>query len=374
MTLLSAPFSPSCSSGTAPALLVLVLALVLTHCPAGASEATAAMPQEVDASLPVAPSPDTPEPPAIDPCLSNSARQGPDGDASDALDWTRDWLYRSVCGSAYWFDSFFGEERFDDAARGLRGHAFLVAERRQGHGLKFKPGLRVRVPFPNLSRRFDLFFDRDDEQTTIEGRNDALNNAALADTSLPGGEQSSQVGLAYRVWQEIDELLNFRVGVRLRSAQLHPFVQGRYRKDFGKTDTTQWHFTETIFWRRSDGFGQTTAVDFDAALTPTVLFRWFNNATLSEATDAFAWQTGVSLYKNLGDARAVQGLLTAVGETGSPVAVGNYEIRASYRQTLGRPWLLGELFTGVDWPRAVDDAQRRRETFSGMRLEIHFGR
>ena len=54
-------------------------------------------------------------------------------------------MFRSVCRSAQWFDSFFGEERFDDAASKMRGNAFLIAESRQGRGLEWKPGLRVRV-------------------------------------------------------------------------------------------------------------------------------------------------------------------------------------------------------------------------------------
>lgn len=309
-----------------------------------------------------------------DPCIINAPRLTPDGSEGDALDWTRDWLYRSVCNSAYWFDSFFGEERFDDAAQGLRGNAFLVLERRQGRGFKFKPGLRVRVPFPNLSRRFDLFFDRDDELATIEGRSDALAPTALAPASSLTERDSSQVGFAYRVFQEIDELLNFRAGVRLRSAQLRPFVQGRYRKEFWKTEATQWRFTETLFWRRPDGFGETTEVEYESILSRSLLFRWFNNATLSETTQDFAWQTGLALYKDLGETRAVQGVVSAVGETGSPVDIANYEVRLSYRQTLGRPWLFGEVFAGMDWPRAAEDLHRRQEAFGGVRMEIHFGR
>jgi len=309
-----------------------------------------------------------------DPCIINAPRLTPDGTEGDALDWTRDWLYRSVCNSAYWFDSFFGEERFDDAAQGLRGNAFLVLERRQGRGFKFKPGLRVRVPFPNLSRRFDLFFDRDDELATIEGRSDALAPTALAPANSLTERDSSQVGFAYRAFQEIDALLNFRAGVRLRSAQLRPFVQGRYRKEFWKTEATQWRFTETLFWRRPDGFGETTEVEYESILSRSLLFRWFNNATLSETTQDFAWQTGVALYKDLGEARAVQGVVSAVGETGSPVDIANYEVRLSYRQTLGRPWLFGEVFAGMDWPRAVEDLHRRQEAFGGVRMEIHFGR
>lgn len=336
--------------------------------------ATPAVAEGAPATAGELPPPRPPEAVEQDPCLINAPRLTPDGTDGDALDWTRDWLYRSVCNSAYWFDSFFGEERFDDAAQGLRGNAFLVFERRQGRGFKFKPGLRVRVPFPNLSRRFDLFFDRDDELATIEGRADSQNPTALSQGNVPGDRDSSQVGIAYRVFQEIDELLNFRAGVRLRSAQLRPFVQGRYRKEFWKTEATQWRFTETLFWRRPDGFGETTDVEFEAILSRSLLFRWFNNATLSETTQDFAWQSGLALYKDLGEARAVQGVVSAVGETGSPVDVANYQVRVSYRQTLGRPWLFGEVFAGVDWPRSVEDLERRQEAFGGLRMEIHFGR
>lgn len=310
-----------------------------------------------------------------DACTVQTPILTPRDESADGASWARDWLFRSVCRSAQWFDSFFGEERFDDAASRMRGNAFLIAENRQGHGLKWKPGLRVRVSLPNVSKRFDVFFDRDEEQNTIEGRADpATTPLANRPTGVRTDEDSTQVGIGYRLIQELDELLNFRVGVRARGGSLRPFVQGRYRHEFFKTEATQWVFTETLFWRKPDGFGQTTALDYEAAMTRSLLFRWFNNATYSELSNGFSWQSGVSFYQDLGDARAVQLQLSSTGETGAQVDVANYGVRLSYRQTIGRPWLFGEVFTGLDHPRADIDPVRREEAFFGVRTEIHFGR
>lgn len=313
--------------------------------------------------------------PEGDACAIQTPVLAPRDETSDGASWTRDWLFRSVCHSAQWFDSFFGEERFDDAASQMRGNAFLIAENRQGRGLEWKPGLRVRVSLPNVSKRFDVFFDRDEEQNTIEGRADpATTPSANRPTGVSTTEDSTQIGVGYRLIQELDELLNFRVGVRARSGSLRPFAQGRYRHEFFKSDATQWVFTETLFWRKPDGFGETTALDYEAAITRSLLFRWFNNATYSEITNGFSWQSGVSFYQDLGDARAVQLQLSSTGETGAQVDVANYGIRLSYRQTIGRPWLFGEVFTGLDRPRADTDPARREEAFVGLRTEIHFGR
>jgi len=159
-----------------------------------------------------------------------------------------------------------------------------------------------------------------------------------------------------------------------RGGQIEPFVQGQFRFVFGQTDTTRWRLTETIFWRKSEGAGETTSLDFEAAIRKDILFRWFNDATVSESTRLLRWVSGTSLYFDLGNRRAAQAQFTMNGDTGEPVDVANYGVRLSYRRSIGRPWLIGEAYVGHDYPKIAPGIDRLSQTFVGLRLELQFDR
>jgi hypothetical protein len=314
-----------------------------------------------------------PAPPAADdPCVSR-----PDGTVEDyvteGLDWTRRQLFSSVCVSARWFDRFFGEERFDEgAAQGVQGYAYYQGERRAGSPVSHNPGLRLRVALPNLNKRLHFFVDREEDRKTIEGQSETV-DSGLTSPVAPR-EESSQFGFGYLKAVAREVLLKFRVGIRAKGGRLEPFVQGQFQNVFAQTNTTRWRVRETLFWRRTDGAGETTSLDFEASLRKDILFRWFNDATVSETTELVGWLSGTSLYFDLGDRRAVQAQFTVNGDTGAPVDVANYGVRLAYRRSLGRPWLMGEAYIGHDYPKPAPEVERLSQTFVGLRLELQFDR
>jgi len=321
------------------------------------------------ADAPVAPEPSTP--------VDDACRAKPDGGGEgyvvEGLDWTRRQLFSTVCVSARWFDRFFGEERFDEgAARGVEGKAYYQAERRAGSPTSQSPGLRLRVALPNLNKRLHFFVDREDDRRTIEGKSETVDSGLTS--PFEPREESSQFGLGYLMKTAKELLLKFRLGVRAKGGRLEPFVQGQFRGTFGETLTTRWRATETIFWRREEGAGQTTSLDYEAALRKDILFRWFNDATISETTELVRWLVGTSLYFDLGDRRAVQAQFTVNGDTGAPVDVANYGVRFASRRRLGRPWLIGEAYVGHDYPKSLPGTDRLSQTFVGFRLELQFDR
>lgn len=322
--------------------------------------------------------------PAVTPVAPASAlpdgdtcRSTPDSDGEntvvEGLDWTRRQLFSSVCVSARWFDRFFGEMRYDDsAARGVQGIAYYQIERRAGTEVAQVPGLRLRVALPNLNKRLHLFVDRDDERQTIAGRSETVDSGPTS--PVEAREDTAQFGFGYLANLAREILLKFRVGVRARGGQAEPFVQGQFRWVFGETDTTRWRLTETIFWRKSEGAGETTSLDFESALKKDILFRWFNDATVSETTRLLRWVSGTSLYFDLGNRRAVQAQFTMNGDTGEPVDVANYGVRFSYRRSIARPWLIGEAYIGHDYPKPAPEIGRLSQNFVGLRLELQFDR
>jgi hypothetical protein len=315
---------------------------------------------------PVEPATEVAEPAAedVDPCHEPSDQE------LLGMDWSRRELFRFLCLSARWFDGFFGEERYDDSAREVRGRLSYSVERRERVGTTENVRFSVRLPLPNLNRRLKVVFERDDERRTIEGRTDVEPGAVAAG---PAGQETTQVSVGVQLGKILDQLFDFRLGARVRDGTLDTFARTKYRKEFAETEKTQWRFTQTLFHTRLEGFGETSALDFEAQVSPADVFRWSNNGTWSQSTEGLDWRTGVAIYHTYGKGRASFIEVAASGASDAAVDVANYGIRTAYRQTLGRNWLLGEVFLGRDYPKSLPEVPRDKQYFIGMTIEVLFG-
>ena len=302
-----------------------------------------------------------------DPCIMEKDRE------VLGLDWSRRQLHRGICASVRWLDDFFGEERFDDAAKQIRGRVSLTVEHRERVGFDLKPRFRLRVGMPNLSNRLNFFVEREDERNAVLARTDGETEAETAQPSSTSQSDAVRVGFGYDGIKKENESLDFRVSLRIREGELAPSARARYRREFLRTDISQWRFSETLFWRRFEGWGETTAIDYEHKFGEPNLVRWFNDGTWSETTDGVAWRTGITLYRTLGAGKAGLAEVRVEGQSDSPVDVSNYGVRLAYRQTLGRKWLLGEIYSGYDWPKSIPGEERHSQLYGGVTLEILFG-
>ena len=302
-----------------------------------------------------------------DPCIMEQDRE------MLGLDWSRRQLHRGICASVRWFDDFFGEERFDDAAKKMRGRVSFTLEHRERDGFDLKPRFRLRVGLPNFSERLNFFIEREDERNAVLARTDGETEVETALPTSTSEEDAVRVGFGYDRIKKEYESLDFRLGLRIREGNLAPSARARYRREFLRTDTSQWRFTETFFWRQVEGWGETTALDYEYKINDPTLARWFNDATWSQSTLGLSWRTGISLFRSMGEAKS--GLVEArvEGQTDSPVDVSLYGVRLAYRQTLGRKWLLGEVYSGCDWTKSVPGVDWLPQLYGGVTLEILFG-
>lgn len=287
------------------------------------------------------------------------------------LDWTRRVLFDTVCSAARWFDGFFGDIRYDDAAPGVRGRLSLGIERREDAGLTTRPRFRVRVPLPNLNKRLSVYFEREDEARSIEGRTPE-GQPAVEPISTTSAQDTTQVGFAYRKLKLLDEVVDFRLGLRAPQGELDYYARARYRRAFWQSAATQWRFSQTLYWRHSEGWGETTELDFEARLTAHHLLRWYTTATWSKVTEGVDWKMGFPLYRSLRGGRAIVIEPNLNGQTGRPFLIASYGLRGAYRQALGRRWLFGELYLGEDWIKSAEGAERDAQVFAGFILEVVF--
>jgi hypothetical protein len=293
--------------------------------------------------------------------------------ASDdtAFGWTRDRLFGFVCRTGRWVDSGFGDQPFDAAEKKIAGYLSLALERREHLGFEVKPRFRVRLPLPNLNRRLNLSIERDDERRTVSG--ESVEGERPLDAAVVARDDTTTISLGLEARRALDRLLDFRLGIRAQQGKPNPFVRSRLRRDYARGTDAHWRFSQSLFYRHLDGFGETTTLDYENFLSGHWLFRWSNRATLSQVTDGLAWQTDAQLWHALSAERALQFTLGWRGESAAEVPLANYGYRLTYRQTLGRPWLVGELYGGTDFSREARDEPREIRFYAGAKLEIHYG-
>jgi hypothetical protein len=283
------------------------------------------------------------------------------------LDTTRRFMFDTVCTAARWIDGFFGDIRYDEAAPGVRGRLSLGVERREDSGLDFRPRFRVRVPLPNLAKRLSIYVEREDETRSIEGRNVEGQQAVEPISTTTATTDSTQVGFV-RSRGDFD----FRLGLRAPRGQLDYYGRVRYRNTFWRTDLTQWRFSQTFYWRHSEGWGETSQLDYETKLSERYFLRWYNTATWAQTTEGVSWNSGLPLYRTLRGGQVVVIEPNVNGQTGLPHAVSSYGVRGAYRQTLGRRWLFGEIYLGQD--RVKSSPGRDVQFFAGFIVELVFER
>jgi hypothetical protein len=286
-----------------------------------------------------------------------------------------DWLQRKVstttCGSALWFDGLFGDSNVYDEYDTTYGRIFLGLwwDRRDKLDPKFR--FRIKVAFPQLENRVSIVFGRENADDFIT---DQIDVAEGRPESLAGeDEESWLLGLGYSPVVGARSRLSFDVGVKI-DVPPAPYVKTHYRINIYKTDKSMARFRETLFWTGDDGFGTTTRIDFEQNLSERLLLREILLGTVSQSTLGLDWQTSVTLYHYLGGSRALAYFFGLFGETGRPVPLEDYELRAVYRQGAFRPWLFIELSAGVSWPRKSLEETRRINPGVGIGFEMQYGR
>lgn len=284
------------------------------------------------------------------------------------FEWARRTSYRSVCLASHWLDGLFGDNPFDPKEGHINGYFALVTEKREDGGWETVPKIRARVKLPQASERFDLFFDRDRESQSIASESAALHPEATA----PAEESTSQVGIGYLLHRGMTDLLNVRLGARIRGGKPDLFARSHYAAFFAESPTSRWNFEQTLFWKTSEGLGETTALEYERHIGGPNIFRWSNSATYSEISDGFRWNSVFSFFHALREDRAIQWSYGANGETGQVESIASHGPRVSYRQRLEQRWLVVEVYTGIDNFKDELMTSRQKQAYVGARIEAHF--
>jgi hypothetical protein len=281
-------------------------------------------------------------------------------------------LYRTVCLSAARFDGFFGNERYDRDYESTYGSVSVGTQWDERDHWDPSVRFRASVQLPQLNERFHAFIGRVDADEYVS---DTSSDFDALPRQFAGAEDDSVLlGLGYRQPGRRGGRFDTSVGVDLDWPP-EPYVKGGYHLALPFLDRNLLRFNETIFWRADDddGFGTTTRIDVERLLGDQFLIRWTGSGTLTQATEGLDWFSNVTLYHNLGEARAFAYQVAISGETEREVDIKDYGMRAIFRRRIHREWLFLELRSSVTWPRETPLEPRAPNWGAGVALELQFG-
>ncbi len=295
----------------------------------------------------------------------------PEAEGESWIDAVNDGIFRTVCGTARWFDGLFGDARFDEEAEETWGRLSVETIHDEYDGFEARLRFRAEVKFPNLENRVDAFFGREIEEEYVRGRDDSFE--PRPEFFREDAERDWLVGLGYHPVRGngSSNRVDFQVGVKIRFP-LEPFVQGRFRRHWFLSNGHLVRFRNTAFWRNQRGFGNTATLDLEQLMARSLLLRWTTSGTFSESTEGLDAYSGLTLFQSLGGFRALAWTAYVDVETDRATPVERFGLRAIYRQKLHRPWLHGRLIGGVSFPRDLGD-DRETSWELGVGIEMRYG-
>jgi len=293
-------------------------------------------------------------------------------DTEGWLDKSQEWIYETVCGSAMWFDGFFGNARADERSRNTFGRIGLSSFWDQRDGFDSKLRFRAKFALPSAKNRGSLMIGRGDEDEIIEERTTQMD-------TIPGnfnniGDDSFMIGLGYSRGEGLRRGFKVSVGVKVR-APPEPYVKLRYMRAFNLTDSTMMRLRPIVYWKTEERFGATMHVDFDQLLNETMMLRWANYANAAETKDirGVEWESSLYLFQALSNRKALTYRTMVLGATGAEEPLLNYGVELRFRQRVFREWLFLELLTSLTWPKEFQTEERDANFGIGAGFEMYFG-
>ena len=293
--------------------------------------------------------------------------------ASDEwIDGLRASTHSRLCNTASWLDGLFGDEE-PFPGSDFRGKFSLGFKYDEIEGIDPRLRVRIKTDLPNVSRRFNAFLGRVEEDSYIsntEVHEDRLNNVGLRSTN--DDESEWLVGLGYRAPSKDNNGFDVSVGAKL-SGGFSPYAKLSHRHLFEISETTLLRATQTAFWRKQDGFG----VSSNAELTKFVgdLDIWVTSGSVkfTEEADQLEWLTDTTWHHTLSDKRGISSSAYVRGELESPVSIPEYGLTFTYIRPVLRDWLFME--TGVDfrWEREQPGAAYKSAVRVGLQFEMLLG-
>ncbi len=308
-----------------------------------------------------------PTPPATQP---EDIRQRGETD-DEWLDRTQEGVHEMVWKSAMHLDRWFGSKEPPSAYQGASGSIAPALLWDQFDGFQPKLRFRVELPLPQLNERFNAFVGKVDRDEFVSER--TPQSGAFRRQYGELGEEQTLAGIVYRTPPSQGSRFDAGAGVRVR-LPLDPYVKGSYVYERGDTMSGLFSARQTVFWQSSERSGFTSRWDLEKLFEENLwLLRWTTSASISERSRGVYGYSAAQALRGLPNRRALAFEVGVDGESDAPAPIHEFGVKAAYRQSVARDWLIMEWRTSLTWPREERDQPRKPSFGLGVGFEMMFG-
>lgn len=295
-----------------------------------------------------------------------------DQENNDWVDGVRHGTYSRLCNTVSWFDGWFGDEhQFNDES--FRGKVSLGFKHDEVEGFDPRLRVRIRAKLPNASNRFDAFLGRVDEDSYIsdtENNRNQINAVGLRSNDEENAEWL--FGLGYRNPDVNNNGFDFSIGGKISSG-IQPYAKIKYNHSFRQSETNYWRTRQTVFWRKKDGYGFSSNLDFTKLLTDRDILEWDTSIKYIENSSQWEWITSTTWHHSFNNRKGISSRAYIRGEEENPVSIPEYGITFTYVKPFLKPWL--SLETGVDfrWEKFLETERYENSIRFGVQLNMLLG-
>ena len=308
-----------------------------------------------------------PTPPPSEP--SDLRQRGETDD--EWLDRTQQGVHGIVVRSAKYLDGWFGSSQPEGAYQGASGSITPAVLWDEFDGFQPKVRFRVEVPLPQLNERFNAFVGRVDRDEYVTER--TQRSGAFQRQYGQMGEEQTLAGVVYRTPRKQGSRFDAGAGIRLRFP-LDPYVKASYVFERGDSMTGLLSLRQTVFWQNSQREGLTSRADLEKFFEDERwLLRWTTSGSISQRSDGVYGYSAISALRGLEHRRAIAFEAFVDGETDAEVPMHEFGVKAAYRQSVARDWLIMEVRTSLTWPKEERDQPRAPSWGVGVGFEMFFG-
>jgi hypothetical protein len=295
-----------------------------------------------------------------DPCALN--------EEGNWIDWLNRTVTHSVCGSARWFDSFFGTQREFEDRDSTFGRLGVGAFWDEDDGIDPEFRFRAKWSFPNLENRVQITLGRGTADEVLEGE----------DTTSPAEqffdqEQEWLVGFNYHLSIGSRSRLSPSVGVTWSSG-VDPYVRLRYVYQRPIGERRQVRVRIIPQWQESKGFGYTFFTSLERTLGEKFLIRWDTSMKdFQERFDGFSYGLYFTLFQKVNLKNALKYRIGMVSQSQLPHQPQDAGGAIAWRTTVYKEIFTIESLIGTTWRRRPGEPEREPELILGLVFELKFG-
>lgn len=287
------------------------------------------------------------------------------GNLLSSMDASRNYWSEKVIGFATDIDRFFGDERnYQETNNSVMQ---LDLDRVTGYtgDRKFSLSARANLSLPATEKRLHLLLESNPDQN-IEGA--PTQNQFTPLNNQVNTPQSYAMALRYeQVKEELKPShFNADAGLKFQGININPFVRtsGTYSIPLDQWRLKAW---ETVYWFNTIGAGETSQVDLEHILSPSVLFRATSSATWLKDRKNFDLRQDLSIYHALDERTALLYQLSSLGVSSPQWQSTVHVASVFYRYRLHQQWMYFELSPQLYFPRT----NNFQSAFTlSMRLEV----